>query len=66
MLKFKKSNPLLFNLSRNKKHKKSINISIEDQKLAQKEYAKYLGSVLVTIYLRKNTLKLRSSKLVKA
>ena len=38
----KKSNLLLFNLSRNKKLKETINFPIEDQKLAQKKYAKYL------------------------
>ena len=46
----KKSNLLLFNLSINKKLKETINVSIKDQKLAQKEYAKYLG-VYIDCYL---------------
>ena len=44
-LKFnvKKSNLLLFHSGQNKKLKETVNISINDQKLTQKEYAKYLG-----------------------
>ena len=46
----KKSNLLLFNLSRNKKLKETIKISIENQKYAQKEYAKYI-SVYIDCHL---------------
>ena len=43
-LNVKKPNPLQFHLGKNKKLQETINISIEDQKLARKEYAKYLGA----------------------
>lgn len=65
-LKVKKSNLLLFFYysSRNKKPKETINISTEDQKLAQKEYAKYLGVYIDCHLSWENTLKLRIPKFV--
>ena len=40
---FKKSNLLLFNIGKKPQNKKNINTTINDEKLEQKDYAKYLG-----------------------
>ena len=42
-LNVKKSNLLLFSIDKNLQNKKNINITINDEKLEQKDYAKDLG-----------------------
>ena len=48
-LNVKKSNLVLFSIGKNHKNKESIKLTISNEELEQKDYAKYLG-----IYIDKN------------